>query len=261
MRVKILVVIPFLAAILFFFQSYTGFAIQKGVLVERVIDGDTIVIEGGERVRLLGIDTPEKGQHFFEDSTDFVKDLIEGKRIQLEKDTSEKDKYERLLRYVYVGDVFVNIELIKNSYATALIYPPDNKHEELFLQEEAKARQQGGGIWSFPQGDYCLSIFYFHYNAKGNDNKNLNDEYIIFRNKCFHPLSLKGWTLQDKINTTFLFPDIAIENKTFLTLHTGEGENNNTDLFWGKTRAVWNNKGDTLMMLNTERQLMLNHSY
>jgi len=230
-------------------------------LAERVIDGDTIVIEGGDRVRLLGMDTPEKGQHLFEESTNFLKELVEGKEVFLEKDITEKDKYGRLLRYVYLGSTLANLELIKKGYAAVLIYEPDSKHAGLFLEEEKKAMDQGLGIWSFPEDEFCFSIFYFHYNAKGNDNNNLNDEFITFRNKCFEPISLGGWILKDKANNTYIFPEIVVQNKTKITLYTGPGEDNEAELFWGKKKAVWNNNGDTLLLWDSKGNLILSHSY
>lgn len=75
-------------------------------LIVRVIDGDTVEIEGGERVRLLGIDTPERGQEGFTEASDFLRDLIEGKRVRLERDPDHDDRdfFGRLLRHVYLPD-------------------------------------------------------------------------------------------------------------------------------------------------------------
>src|SRR4030042_2567140 len=83
---------------------------NEGILVTRVIDGDTIEIEGGQKVRYIGIDTPEKVdprpsvQCYGKEAAAKNKELVEGKRVRLEKDVSETDKYGRLLRYVFVGD-------------------------------------------------------------------------------------------------------------------------------------------------------------
>ncbi len=108
---------------------------SETVKVTRVIDGDTIEIflDGKtEKVRLIGIDTPEKGKPYFNEATEKTKELCLGKEVRLEKDVSEKDRYDRLLRYVYVGDLFVNAELVKQGYASAYTYPPDVKYSELF---------------------------------------------------------------------------------------------------------------------------------
>jgi micrococcal nuclease len=250
-----------IAALAYFSGSFTGLFIPEGIAVTRVIDGDTIVVEGGERVRLIGIDAPEKGQHLFSESAAYLKEMVGGRKVRLEKDVSDRDKYGRLLRYVFLGETFVNLELVKRGLASALIYEPDSKYSEQILLEEAVARERGLGIWAFPEKDFCLGIFYFRYNARGNDNQNLNDEYVTFRNKCFSPLHLKGWILLDSRNTTFDFPDIELRPKAKITLHTGRGKANETDLYWGKSRAVWNNNGDTLFLLDSDGNLVLNHSY
>ena len=117
--------------------------------VLRVIDGDTIVIEGGHHIRYIGIDTPEKGQSYYEEATEYNKALVAGKTVRLETDVTNKDKFGRLLRYVYVGNIFVNLELVKQGYAE--VYPkdlfPDKKHYDLLKEAEVAARQEGKGIW------------------------------------------------------------------------------------------------------------------
>src|SRR4030042_4044160 len=100
---------------------------QKQVNVTRiiqVIDGDTIIIEGGYHVRYIGIDAPEKNQPYFLEATRINKELVEGKKVRLEKDTSEKDRYGRLLRYIFVDDLFVNTELRRLGDARAPPSPP-----------------------------------------------------------------------------------------------------------------------------------------
>lgn len=126
-------------------------------LVTRVIDGDTIEIEGGQRIRYIGIDTPETVDPnepdgcYGKEASDKNKELVEGKKVRLEKDVSETDKYGRLLRYVYVGDTFVNEYLVKEGYATSVSYPPDIKYQEDFRNDEREARENEKGLW----GDVC----------------------------------------------------------------------------------------------------------
>ena len=122
----------------------------KEFLVMKAIDGDTIVIEGGEIVRYIGIDTPEVSQGeecFAKEASDKNKELVMGKTVRLEKDVSERDKYQRLLRYVWSGDIFVNEYLVRQGYATAISYPPDVKYQEVFREAEKKARENGRGLW------------------------------------------------------------------------------------------------------------------
>lgn len=121
--------------------------------VTRVIDGDTIEIENGEKIRYIGIDTPEtvdprkQVQCFGIEASKKNKELVEGKAVRLEKDITDRDKYFRLLRYVWVDDLFVNLELVKQGFANSYSYPPDIKYQEEFLAAEKEAREAERGLW------------------------------------------------------------------------------------------------------------------
>ena len=124
-----------------------------GVLVTRVIDGDTIQIEGGAKVRYIGIDTPEtvdprtSVQCYGKEAAAKNRELVEGKRVRFEKDVSETDKYGRLLRYVFIGENFVNETLVRGGYAFSLPYPPDVKYQDSFDKAQEFARENDKGLW------------------------------------------------------------------------------------------------------------------
>jgi micrococcal nuclease len=117
------------------------------VAVTRVIDGDTIIIEGGYHVRYIGIDAPESGEFYYLEAKQMNEGLVEGKKVRLERDISDKDSYGRLLRYVYVGDDFVNAEIIRQGCAWAIAYPPDVKYQVYLEAVEKEARQSKRGVW------------------------------------------------------------------------------------------------------------------
>lgn len=120
------------------------------VKVTKVIDGDTIVLDTSQTLRYIGIDAPEvsKGKNCFaEEATNKNKELVLGKEVRLEKDVSETDRYGRLLRYVYVGNTFINETLVFEGYATAITYQPDVKYSELFGKAERQAREYKRGLW------------------------------------------------------------------------------------------------------------------
>ena len=119
--------------------------------VTRVIDGNTITIEGSYRVRYIGIDTPEirpELEAYGIEAWQANRQLVEGKEVRLERDVSETDKYDRLLRYVYVDDIFVNAELVRQGLARVKAYPPDIKYQDYLEQMEAEAKEAGRGIWA-----------------------------------------------------------------------------------------------------------------
>ncbi len=118
--------------------------------VIQVIDGDTIIIEGGYRVRYIGIDAPEihpEVEAFGMEAWQANRKLLEGKEVRLERDVSEKDKYGRLLRYVWVDDVLVEAELVRQGLARAKAYPPDTRYQDYLEEMEAEARGAGRGMW------------------------------------------------------------------------------------------------------------------
>lgn len=122
--------------------------------VSRVVDGDTIELENGSKIRYIGVDTPEsvdprRGVECFgKEASEKNRALVEGKAVRLESDVSDTDKYDRLLRYVFVGDLFVNEYLVREGYARASSYPPDVKHQTLFLEAEREAREMKRGLWA-----------------------------------------------------------------------------------------------------------------
>ncbi len=123
-------------------------------LVMRVIDGDTIEIEDGAHVRYIGMDSPETVdprkpvQCFGIEASAKNKNLVEGKIVRLEKDVSERDRYDRLLRYVYANGEMVNLLLVREGYAAAATFPPDVKYHQQFLDAEREAREQKRGLWA-----------------------------------------------------------------------------------------------------------------
>ena len=119
--------------------------------VTRVIDGDTITIAGGYRVRYIGIDTPEvypRVEAFGIEAWQANRELVEGKVVRLERDVTETDRYGRLLRYVWVDNILVEAELVRMGLARAKAYPPDTKYQDYLEQMEAEARQAGRGMWA-----------------------------------------------------------------------------------------------------------------
>ncbi|MFA6356488.1 MAG: thermonuclease family protein, partial [Candidatus Omnitrophota bacterium] len=87
--------------------------------VSKVIDGDTVVLENGEHVRYIGIDTPEKGRPYYSEAKRQNEKLVKGRKVRLEFDAGKADRYGRVLAYVYDGNTFVNEELVRNGYALA----------------------------------------------------------------------------------------------------------------------------------------------
>ncbi|MCX6791583.1 MAG: thermonuclease family protein [Candidatus Gottesmanbacteria bacterium] len=126
---------------------------EEIVRVTSVIDGDTIEIEGGRRVRYIGINTPEiahsgtKEECFGSAARDENSSLVNGKTVRLVRDVSDTDTYGRLLRYVYVGDEFVNETLMRRGFARAEPVKPDTLFASQFFSAQTEAKQENRGLW------------------------------------------------------------------------------------------------------------------
>ena len=127
---------------------------REFVLVDRVVDGDTIELSDGRKVRYIGIDTPEtkdprkEVQCFGEEASAYNQDLVEGKVVALEADVADKDQYDRLLRYVWLEDEMINKKLVAEGYAYASSYPPNVKYQAQFKLAQQQAREQNLGLWA-----------------------------------------------------------------------------------------------------------------
>lgn len=145
-------ILLFLAAILIFTDAPVSIPeIPEGKLavVEFVIDGDTFDLDTGERVRLIGINAPERGEDFYNEAKVELRKLIENKDVELRKDVSDTDQYGRLLRYAYVSGILVNEELVRNGFARATPVDPDVAHARVFVEAEELSKLEGLGMWAY----------------------------------------------------------------------------------------------------------------
>lgn len=124
--------------------------------VRRVVDGDTVMVTIGtrlERVRYIGVNTPEvhhptRGEEpGGREASALNGELVGGRAVRLELDVQERDRYGRLLAYVWVGDVMVNAELVRRGYAQVMTVPPNVRYQALFLKLQREARDARRGLW------------------------------------------------------------------------------------------------------------------
>ncbi len=237
---------------------------DPGYRVTEVIDGDTIVLSNGDRIRFIGMNTPEEGMYFYGEARDVLEIMISGKEVQLEKDISESDQYGRKLRYVYCEGIFINLEMVKRGFANIFTYPPDVKYTEEFLEAERYARENDLGLWEISKID-IVSVK-ITYDAPGNDNENINGEYIILENIGSRILNTSGWTVKDSGTNIYRFGSYQFNPGTRIVLFSGEGKNRNENdneryMFWNSPRPVWNNDHDTLYLRDREGLLIEIYNY
>lgn len=176
---KSLFLIPLICVTLIVVRSFAEDVNETYVL--RVIDGDTVVLKGGQRVRYIGIDTPEEGRPYYLETKEENKRLVQGKKVSLEYDVEKADKYGRTLAYVYVGGLFVNAELVKNGYAMIYTFPPNVKYAKTFLALQQEARTAKRGLWGLSPSDIAL-IKSGHKTKRVVESRSVWD-YLIYRLK------------------------------------------------------------------------------
>jgi micrococcal nuclease len=242
-------------------ETETPTPAADGARVVDVVDGDTIRVEvAGEQesVRLIGINAAERGECLSDEATERLQDLVAGQTVELVVDRTDRDLYGRLLRHVEVEGVDVGAELVRSGLALARDYPPDTSRSDEYSAAQRTAEEAGVGMWA---ADACGSatstadvvIDAIRFDADGDDNENLNDEWIRIANRSGSAVDLAGWVLKDTSAThRYSFPGgFSLEAGASVTVRTGCGTDSATDLHWcNQGSAVWNNSGDTAFLLD-----------
>ncbi|MGE5041938.1 MAG: thermonuclease family protein [Candidatus Levyibacteriota bacterium] len=229
------------------------------VAVKAIIDGDTMLDSRNIKIRLIGVNSPELNQPYYKEAKAKLEKLILGKVAQLVTDIEKKDTYGRELAYMYNGNMFVNIEMVKNGMAIADPISPNTAHVKEFENAQLGAKKNCAGLWQGEcRKDLCVKIT----GIQAGQGKNLNIESISFLNTCSGPVNLSGYLLKDSSSNSYTFPSTVI-NKS-LTLHTGCAKDTGSDLYWGcpqRSTPVWNNAGDRAFLFDSSGLLVSDFSY
>lgn len=231
--------------------------------VVEVIDGDTIdvTVDGGavERVRVVGINAPERGECLADEATAWMEDRIGDEAVALVADRSDRDQYGRLLRYVELDGVDVGEMMVAQGLAMARRYPPDTARADRLDAAQASAEEASRGMWgpeacgAAPSGAGGLTISDVNFDAEGPDADNANDEWVQITNDGPERVDLDGWRLRDEsASNRYDFPaGFGLAPGSTVTVRTGCGSDSATDLHWcASGAAVWNNDGDTAFLLD-----------
>lgn len=255
------------------------YGVKYRVEVVDVVDGDTIdiILPNGsvETVRMLGVDTPEtsasKNKENEYDAITNLDCLVKwggkakeyvastgDKHVYIEFDSTVgmRGYYGRLLAYVYFeNETDLTAELVKRGYARVYTEGKCSKESEYAGYQE-NAINENRGLWSCREATTPtistsnVIVWEVHEDTAGNDNENLNDEYVVLKNTGNSDVNLQGWVLKDEAEHVYNFPDTILEAGSTVTIHTGSGTNSGTNLYWGSGTAVWNNEGDTVYLLD-----------
>ena len=230
------------------------------VTVARVVDGDTVELADGRRVRYIGMNTPERDQPYYKDASDTNRQLVNGKTVQLELDVEPIDKYGRTLGYVWVDGTMANLEIVRQGFANAFTVPPNVRYEAEFRNAERSAREAGRGLWA--GSDVLLKIVNINADAPGSDRENPNGEWVEIANQGGESVQMQGYTLKDEANHIYTFGNFTLKPGATFQLFTGQGNDTNSELYWGLVgESVWNNDSDAAFLRDAEGALVDTYAY
>lgn len=227
-----------------------------GITVLEVYDGDTLLVslEGAEEeVRLLGINAPERDECFGSEAREALAGRLVAGPLRLDI-LEERDQFGRLLAYAYAGENLLNLSLVTDGFALAL--QDDHSMTAEFLQADERAFSGGLGLWA---ADACgspssapVTLLRVEYDPAGPDEDDLNGEWVLLGNLSDQDADLTGWVLRDESSQhRYRFPAGAVlAPGQQVAVHTGCGEDTPGDAFWCSGGPVWNNGGDTALILD-----------
>ena len=233
------------------------------VVVTTVADGDSFRAEapsGEIEVRLLGINSPELDECHGRLAKDALVKMIEGRTIGLATER-DLDQFDRVLARAVVERAYVNLELVLKGHALAL--SDDSPDRDLLLGAEGIARAAGAGMWA---SDACgavgppatLEITAIDYDPAGSDEA----ESVTISNTGDTPVDLDGFVLRDESSTNrFVFPPLALGPGGKIVIVSGCDASGDLNLTWCADQPVWNNGGDTALLLDRVGRIVAVHRY
>ena len=241
--------------------------------VVEVIDGDTIdVVRDGEtmRVRMIGINAPERDECFYDEATSGLRALVPANGVRLVTDTTDLDRFGRLLRFVETADgVDLGGLLVESGLARSNHYPPDTSRNARYDELQQAAIDEQAGLWAAgacgggaPTGEVQIGIE-LQYDAPGDDNDNLSEEWVRFTNEGPAAVDLSGWQVADESSShRYRIDDLVLEPGAAFVLFTGCGTDSSGERYWCNTdSAVWNNSGDTVFLNDQAGNLVTSYTY
>ena len=228
--------------------------------IAAVVDGDTVELTNGRKVRYIGINTPEHDQPYYEEAAALNRQLVAGKQVRLEFDVETFDQYGRSLAYVWVDGLMVNLEIVWQGYANTLTIPPNVRYEKEFRQAEREAREAERGLWL--GANLPLKIIQIQADAPGSDNENPNGEWIEIANQGQVPILMQGFSLKDEANHIYTFGNFTAAPGAAFRLYSGQGQDSFNTLYWGlANESIWNNNGDAAYLRDAQGALVDTFAY
>jgi len=221
-------------------------------IVERVIDGDTLVVNG-ESIRLLGINCPERGEKYYPEAKFFLESFVLNKTVKIQFGKEKYDKYKRILAYVFLDGKNMNLQIVKEGFAN--FYFPSGKdiYYSDFKNAWIECLKNQKNICK-PSTDKCAECI---------ELKELNykTQNVLFYNSCPFECDLTDWKIKDEGRKNFVFPEFVLKPNNSISIKVANGTNTKEILFWTDQTYVWTEKGDSLFLRDKENNLVLWENY
>ncbi len=221
--------------------------------VQRIYDGDSILLSDGRKVRYLGINAPERGQPYSAKSRALNEQLVRGSRVRLELDRQERDRYGRTLAHVWKDGTMVNERLVREGFAHVWVIPPNLKHYDRLLAAQREARSARRGIWKRLAGDFAF--------IRASPAGSGRPPFVRVVNVSDREADIEGHGVEDRAGHRFVFPSVILKPGYGLMLFsapkpvsggglgTGSGQAGGTEgLYWGHPSPSWSSEGETAVL-------------
>jgi micrococcal nuclease len=225
---------------------------SKILKIDRIIDGDTVEVNGTS-IRLLGMNTPERGELYYSEAKEFLEKLILNKTVMLESGKEEYDRYNRMLAYIFLNRENINLKLVEEGFAN--FYFPSGKdiHYNKFIEAWNICIENNKNLCEHSNNvcSKCIELKELYH----------KNQEISFYNKCDFDCELTNWNIKDEGRKNFIFPEFVLKSKGQIKIIVNEGLDDKYNLFWGNEEYVWTKSGDTLFLRDSAGKLVLWESY
>jgi len=189
---------------------------KETAIVKRIIDGDTIVVDiyNDTSIRLLGINTPEKGELYYSEAKEFLENLILNKTIKLEYGKEKYDKYKRVLAYVHLNNQNINSKLIEGGFANYYFPSGKDNYYNEFVNAMNKCLENNKNLCEQSKDlcSNCIELKEFNYKS----------QEIIFYNKCDYDCELNDWIVTGEGRKKFVFENYILNKNQEVIVNTSE---------------------------------------
>ena len=229
-----------------------SFSDDEFVKIDRVIDGDTVEVNGIS-IRLLGINTPEKKEKYYQEAKDFLSEEILNKTARIEYGKDKTDRYNRTLGYLFLESENVNLKQVENGFANYyfpsgkdIYYDDFKKAWETCVENNKNLCEKSKNVCA-----ECIELKELNYDS----------QEAIFYNSCNYNCNLNNWKIKDEGRKIFIFPNFNLNSGKEIVVKVGEGKDNKDVLFWKGEDYIWTKTGDTLFLRDSEGKLVLWEGY